>query len=146
MPKITEAERERRFWARVDRNGPNGCWLWIGRLDTKGYGLWDPRWRRPKSAHITAYEWTRGPVPAGLELDHLCRVPACVNPDHLEPVTKLVNIRRGVSPSAINARKTHCRRGHPFDRANTIPYVDSKGREHRRCRNCEALPHRRRVA
>jgi hypothetical protein len=73
-----------------------------------------------------------GAVPEGLELDHLCRVRGCVNPKHLEPVTHRENLMRGESWSAVNARKTHCPEGHPYDETNT--YIDGKGR--RRCREC----------
>lgn len=95
---------------------PNtGCWLWVGALKSDGYGsVWEGA-RRTVGAHRLVYELLRGPIPVGLSLDHLCRVPSCVNPDHLEPVTHRVNVLRGASLQALNARKTHCPNGHPYD-------------------------------
>lgn len=84
------------------------------------------------SAHRVSYEAFIGPVPDGLILDHLCRVRHCVNPWHLEPVTGTENVLRGVGPTAINARKTHCIHGHPFDDRNTI--LDGRGYRH--CLTC----------
>lgn len=96
-----------RFWAKVDEWQPSGCWLWTGSLDGKGYGKFGLD-GRTVGAHRVAYQIERGPIPDGLELDHLCCVPACVNPDHLEPVTHLENIRR-------NPKRTRlvCPYGHP---------------------------------
>jgi hypothetical protein len=76
-----------------------GCWIWQRHVESNGYGkCWDPRTRRPGAwAHVVEWEKAHGPVPAGLELDHLCRVPACVNPEHMELVTSGENTRRGAS-------------------------------------------------
>lgn len=95
-----------------------GCWLW-DRPKTHGYGQvwWDGTNRR---AHRVIYELLVGPIPVGLQIDHLCRTPACVNPAHLEPVTARENTLRSLSPTAVNARKSHCQNGHPFDEANTL--------------------------
>jgi hypothetical protein len=84
-------------------------------------------------AHRWSYEALVGPIPPGLEIDHLCRVRNCVNPSHLEPVTKAVNILRGESMSARHARQTHCKSGHPFDAENTRMTTDGQ----RRCRTCD---------
>ena len=124
-----------RFWAKVDKNGPNGCWLWTGYTGSNGYGRFHFQSRR-QSAHRFAYELVKGTIPEPLQIDHLCRNPPCVNPDHLEAVTGKVNILRGVAPSALNARKTHCIHGHPFDKANT--YIYPSGRHRRVCRICRA--------
>lgn len=105
---------------------PSGCWLWK-KPTPNGYGRVGLVW-----AHRLAYELLVGPIPTGLELDHLCRAPACVNPAHLEPVTHFENLRRGNGPAAINARKTHCIRGHGFTAENT--YRPPSG--DRRCRTC----------
>lgn len=88
-----------------------GCWIWMGTVTGGGYGGIAIH-RKKVPAHRLAWELFRGPIPEGLEIDHLCRVRACVNPDHLEPVTSQINCLRGVSPLAANAKKTHCPRGH----------------------------------
>jgi hypothetical protein len=90
-----------RLWERVERQ-PDGCWLWTGPLTYRGYGLMSVGSETDgsagtKSTHRLAYELAVGPVPAGLELDHLCRVKACCNPAHLEPVTSSVNKLRAVA-------------------------------------------------
>lgn len=125
-PRIPTASR---FWTKVDRDGPlpefrpdlGPCWLWLGATDPRGYGMLrvDGKVRR---AHRWSYEHHVGPIPEGLQIDHLCRVPACVNPAHLEPVTSRENtVVRGVTaPAAVNARKTHCPQGHPYSGDNLV--------------------------
>lgn len=82
---------------RVDPD--TGCWLFTGWTNKKGYGMLRPGGGRPMGfAHRVYYERAKGPIPAGMQLDHLCRTPSCVNPDHLEPVTNTVNARRGRKP------------------------------------------------
>lgn len=120
---------------------PNGCIEWVGGLNWKGYGK-VAIGGRTKVAHRVAYELLVGPIPDGLTLDHLCRNRACVNPEHLEPVTNRENILRGTAPSAMNAAKTHCPQGHPYDEANT--YVSAKGSRH--CRQCHAERQRQYLA
>lgn len=119
-----------RFWSKVNRT--EECWVWTAGLHQSGYGRFYVGGKRVK-AHRFAYESEIGPVPEGLELDHLCRNLRCVRPDHLEAVTHQENVRRGMSPFGISARKTECPQGHPYDEQNT--YVD-RGR--RRCRKCLA--------
>ena len=113
--------------------GPGGCLLWVAGIGNSGCGNFYHDNRRTL-AHRWLYEETHGPVPEGLELDHLCRVRNCVNPDHLEAVTHQVNTLRGVGASAKNATKTHCPQGHPYSPENTR--TESGGR--RRCRTCAA--------
>ncbi len=136
-----------RFWARIDKNGPDGChfqtghnlgpcWLWIGSVQVRGgYGRTaDPRGDQGKRvlAHRLSYELTVGPIPPGKTLDHLCRVTRCVNPAHLEPVTDVENVLRGEGAPAKNARKVSCKYGHPLDSSNTIERADGN----RECRSC----------
>ena len=107
------------------------CIIWIRGQHEHGYGTFSPIKQRRVMAHRFAYEFFRGPIPEGLELDHLCRVTACVNPWHLEPVTHKVNVLRGVGLLANRARQTHCKLGHPFTPENTYRFKTS-----RKCRTC----------
>lgn len=106
----------------------SGCWLWLKSVDSGGYANFSIMATTIRG-HRFAYELFKGPIPHGLQPDHLCRVRCCVNPDHLEAVTSKVNTLRGISPSAVQAKKTHCLQGHPFDKV--------KGRRHERyCSIC----------
>lgn len=110
------------FWTKVDRQGPDECWLWNGDTDRYGYGEWRikrQRQARYYRAHRLAYELAVGPIPEGLVIDHLCEVRACCNPGHLEPVTNRENLRRGaerraVLDSGVLAVRTHCKWGHEY--------------------------------
>lgn len=120
----------RRFWRRVDKT--DTCWLWTGSVKPDGYGsLWVDG--RIIGAHRVSYELLRGPIPKGHEIDHLCRVPGCVNPDHLEAVTHRENMLRSKSPVADHARRTHCPKGHPLSGDNV--YIGGK-KYQRLCRTC----------
>jgi HNH endonuclease len=131
-----------RFWPKVDKHGPipehrpdlGPCWVWTATTNKKGYGRFNIGGKLHQ-AHRVAYELLIGPVPAGLLPDHLCRNSSCVNPAHLEIVTNRENTLRGAGASASNARKTHCPKGHPYDRANTYRRPDG-GRE---CRICKQV-------
>ena len=120
-----------RFWAKVSPVPNTGCWMWTGYCTPLGYGK---AWRHPRVwlAHRLAYHALVGAIPDGLELDHLCRAPGCVNPIHLEPVTHRENCLRGTGFSAANARKTHCIHGHEFSPTNTLRKKGGR----RLCRIC----------
>ena len=120
---------EDRFWAKVEKT--ETCWLWTACKHRAGYGFFRVGGRN-LYAHRWAYELLVGQIPPDLELDHLCRVPACVNPAHLEAVTPRVNTLRGLGPAALNSQKTHCPQGHPYDTENT--FLRTSGR--RLCRTC----------
>lgn len=112
---LTEVER---FWRKVNKT--EACWLWTGAL-CQGYGVFHEGSGRGNThqtrAHLYAYRLLVGPIPEGLQLDHLCRVRSCCNPDHLEPVSRYENLARGVGTIiAVNSAKTHCPRGHEYDR------------------------------
>lgn len=140
LPRRTPARSpaETRFWSKVDKRADE-CWVWTGAKTPHGYGTFQYGDGKRGYAHRWAYEATKGPIPSGLSIDHLCRNPSCVNPDHLEAVTHRENVLRGVAPVAVNARKTHCPAGHPYDAANT-----RKDRSGRVCRACHRIRERSR--
>ncbi len=119
-----------RFWAKVDQSGD--CWEWTAFRNQYGYGTYRLDGRQCM-AHRVAYEMLVGPIPKGLEIDHLCRNRGCVNPAHMETVTGKVNTLRGVGITAVNAKKTHCPKGHEFTKENTRITPDRK----RVCRQCQ---------
>lgn len=123
---------EVRFWRKVDKAGPGGCWLYTGAIAANGYGSFWLHKGQSVLAHRYGYEVQNGPIPDGLSIDHLCRVRACVRGDHLEAVPIAVNILRSDGIPAINARKTECKRGHEFTEENT--YVTKVGRN---CKTCK---------
>lgn len=121
-------------WSEKVRWTP-GCWIWTGATNSNGYGhiaTGDRPYKGSIVAHRAAYVIHRGPIPEGLDLDHLCRVRRCVNPWHLEPVTRRENSLRGASPRIRSYWTNRCKRGHPFDEANTI--IQQDGRTCRTCR------------
>ncbi len=132
-PTTPRPSAEERFWSNVHRTPL--CWEWVGRI-RDGYG----RFRvggHEVAAHRFAWTLLHGPVPAGLELDHLCRNRACVRPSHLEPVTRSENAIRGVTGWATvrNPLLTACRAGHVFDATNTIMRANG----YRSCRACSKV-------
>lgn len=119
----------------------DGCWLWLGDHDARGYGRITHKGKARK-AHRVVYEAVAGPIPDGLVLDHLCRNHGCVNPAHLEPVTNRTNVvERGHTVTAANAAKTHCRQGHEYTPENT---ATQRGGSKRVCRTCESARNRTR--
>lgn len=119
----------------------SGCWLWTGACGSEGHGQIYFNGKL-HGAHAVSYEINVGPIPEGLEIDHLCRVRNCINPKHLEPVAHEENCRRGEAgqkTGAAHAAKTHCKNGHPFDSKNTYHVAGNyKGRSFktRHCRAC----------
>jgi len=118
--------RADRLLQRTRRDGT--CWVWTGTLDRDGYGKVKES-GRSFAAHRAVYEALVGPIPDGLQLDHLCRNRSCVNPSHLDPVTHAENCRRAA------AARTHCKHGHVFDESNTYIY-ERDGKARRLCRAC----------
>lgn len=130
-----------RLMERVDAEGD--CWIWIGRIGPNGYGIFsaDGQGRRGKPAvvaHRMVWGELVGDIADGLELDHLCRNRPCVNPDHLEPVTRTENVRRGMA-GAIKRAKTHCAQGHQYTPENTYTYGPQNFRGCRTCRRAASL-------
>lgn len=132
-----------RFWAKIRINEATGCWVWIAgcsgrpqhrrpQLNVIENGRWTPRY-----AYRLAYEHFVGPIPEGLTLDHVkerCATrPMCVNPAHLEPVTQGVNVARGDSFAAFNARKTKCSNGHVLTGGGSMPTPSTKSSTRPRC-------------
>lgn len=125
-----------RFFEKVTPEPNSGCWLWTGAADSQGYGsIWVGSGKGNSGAHRVSYEMHVAPIPAGLILDHLCRTPSCVNPDHLEPVTYAVNTQRGLVPVANAMRPaslTHCPAGHEYTPENKKPQPNGS----KKCRKC----------
>ena len=123
-----------RFFNKVDKDTPLGCWQWQGRINPKGYGIFQGR-----MAHRFSFILANGEIPDGLEIDHLCRNRGCVRPNHLELVTHSENLKRGiVGRKNHNAFKTHCKYGHEFTPENTYRYPEtSLYAEKRICRACQ---------
>ena len=121
-----------RFMLKVQKGvSPDDCWLWLGHIARHGYGTFGMEGSE-FLAHRAAYLLLVGEIPGGLDLDHLCCTHTCVNPEHLEPVTRGENSRRG-GPS-IGARSEACANGHKWTPENTLRY----GPEQRRyCRTCQ---------
>lgn len=117
---------EERFWAKVERT--DTCWLWTAAQSTGGYAIFSLG-GRSGVAHRYAYELLVTRIPEGMVTDHLCRIRHCVNPAHLEIVTRGENSRRGI---ALRAPVTRCKRGHRYDEPNTYIHRDGT----RKCRGC----------
>lgn len=129
-----------RFWEKVNKDGPEGCWLWTAYILVNGYGLFGLRKNKMILAHRFAYQDAIDQIPSGLVIDHLCRVRHCVNPSHLEAVTQRENVRRGFG-GANNSSKTHCPNGHEYTCENT--YSAPCRPNSRYCRACRREKNRR---
>ena len=130
-----------RLSSKITIDQQTGCWLWTASLKPNGYGQ---RWDGYKLtwAHRAVYEALRGAIPQGLVLDHLCRIPRCVNPEHLEAVTPLVNAQRGIGQgNPVLKNKTRCLRGHEFTEENTY-LAPNRKYSTRVCRLCARLRQR----
>lgn len=136
-----------RFWTNVEIGAPDDCWLWKLSTGSHGYGQvgwWEGGKSVMRLAHRVAYEITNGPIPEGLEIDHVkargCASRRCVNPAHLEPVTHGENVSRsGLNgAAAANAAKVRCPRGHAYDATR-----DRKRGRERVCLTCAAEANRR---
>lgn len=134
MPRVTYTDMVDRLQKSVKIDS-NGCWIWQWKLSSGGYGRMSvtsaPNKFRTLAAHRVSYETFIGPIGKDLEIDHLCRVRNCINPKHLEPVTRKENVKRGISFAAINMKKTHCVNGHEYTPENT--FIRKNGRT---CREC----------
>jgi HNH endonuclease len=126
-------DAEARFWAKVDKAG--NCWEWLAGKRS-GYGRFKLN-GHTVSAHRYAYELLRGPIPAGLTLDHRCRNRGCVNPAHLDAVPNRVNALRGIGVGAIHATRTHCPQGHEYTPENTYRLPSRPNARY--CRACHRL-------
>lgn len=129
MPRPTVEER---FWSKVDQTGD--CWLWLASKWPTGYGAFGYQGKSVK-AHRMAWFLVKGFWPLG-DLDHQCRVRACVNPDHLREISHLEHVRDNGWSS-----RTHCPAGHEYTEANTIRYASHRGRK---CRTCHQNRNRER--
>lgn len=126
---MLESEIVVKFWSKVNKT--ENCWVWTGTLFSNGYGLFIYK-RKNKLAHRISYFLNKGKIPKDRVLDHLCRNTRCVNPEHLEAVTIKENNLRGISPSALNSKKSFCSRNHPLSGDNLG--IDSRG--DRYCKKC----------
>lgn len=104
------------FWTKVSPEPNSGCWLWAGTAMKNGYGQFRTG-PRMSLAHRVAFRSLVGEVREGLDLDHLCRTRCCVNPAHLEPVSRKENLARGLSGrrrQSVLLDRAHCKEGHPM--------------------------------
>lgn len=138
-PPATAESTMNRFFAKVDMPAAyQACWPWSASVDRKGYGKFNYAGGRALGAHRYSYATAVGPIPDGMQIDHLCRNPSCVNPLHLEPVTPRENTMRSpIAVTAVHSRKSHCKRGHEFTPENTQPTANG-----RQCRVCARMLHR----
>jgi hypothetical protein len=133
IPMLTP-EQASKFWSRVDASGD--CWEWTGSKLPTGYGRFSLRKSHAPYAHRVVWHVLIGPLDPDTEIDHRCFNTSCVNPDHLEPVTRIENLRRARwSGGKMRAARTHCPKGHPYDEENTSWTRDRR----RQCKACGRL-------
>lgn len=127
-------ETKEEFMSCVKKDAKTGCWNWIGSIH-KSTRYARLRWHgKDTHGHRVSYELFNGEIPKGLQIDHLCRNRQCVNPEHLEAVTRYENIIRGEWGAGVNKRKTHCKHGHEFNKSNT-----GRSKKGRYCKACTAI-------
>lgn len=114
------------------------CLVWAGHKDPFGYGC-VTRHKKTLRVHRLVYKLIKGKIPKKKVLDHLCRNTSCANPDHLEPVTDRENLMRGQGLAAQYAKRTHCKNGHEFNKANTYHEPSKRSKNARRCRMCKRI-------
>jgi hypothetical protein len=139
---LTQEIIKERFFNKVLKL-PSGCWLWMGAIQGKyykrengGYGSFR-YFGAVTPAHIVSCRIHGIEIPEGHEIDHLCRITSCVNPEHIEPVTRAVNFERGIgNKGEAQSAKTHCINGHPYSDENTAIRKGKRGNPERQCRIC----------
>ena len=128
-------ELDIRFWSKVEKT--DTCWLWKAGKTIDNYGRFKLNGKTQRS-HRLSFEFHKGKIPDGLQIDHLCKNRLCCNPDHLEAVTCKENINRGLTgyntKNNVNKKKTHCKRGHEYTPENTYVW-----RGMRDCRECTRI-------
>lgn len=148
MRRPAEAIALTRLLSKAVRDPETDCWQWQGWVTPRGYGEIISHDKKI-GVHRAMYELEHGSIGEGMEIDHLCRLRSCINPAHLEAVSRKENILRGVSPCARLARRTHCPQGHEYTPENTKIVQTRWGALRgtgRQCRMCHKLSNRRAYA
>lgn len=137
-----EEKARNRFLSKIAHCPTTGCWLWLGTMLSRGYGVF--KWRaQPHLAHRISLRFAGREIKPSLTVDHLCRTKSCVNPDHLEVVSVRENLLRAPnSPSTKNLQKSHCKNGHPLFGENLLVVPRPSGRTERWCKTCTAATSR----